>query len=138
MNEPLSSIMSTKLITVGPEASLQEAKQKLSSASIHHLLVVNSEQELLGVITLRDFVKHSNTPDLDGVSVKDVMTTRLAVLEPSDKIGAAAEVFLENLFHAVPIVKDNKLLGIVTTFDVLKYQFDKEYPNNPIQIGRGA
>ena len=130
--------MSTELITVGPEASLREAKQKLSSASIHHLPVVSAEYKLLGVITLRDFVKQGSAADLDNTLVKDVMTARLAVLEPADKIGAAAEVFLENLFHAVPIVTDDKLVGIVTTFDVLKYQFDKEYPNNPIQIGRGA
>ena len=57
------------------------------------------------------------------------MSTRIATLEPSSKIGTAAEVFLENLFHALPIVDDGKLVGIITSFDVLKYSFQKAYPN---------
>ena len=56
------------------------------------------------------------------------MTKRLATLEPDEKIGAAAEVLLEHLFHAVPITLDGDLVGIVTTFDILKYEFSKEYP----------
>jgi CBS domain-containing protein len=57
------------------------------------------------------------------------MTHRIAKLELDDKVGTAAEIFLENRFHALPIVDENDhLLGIVTTFDVLKYEFEKEYP----------
>jgi CBS domain-containing protein len=56
----------------------------------------------------------------------------VATLEPQDKIGSAAELFLENLFHAVPIVKDDELQGIVTSFDIIKYTFHKEYPTQEI------
>ena len=58
------------------------------------------------------------------------MTTKLATLEPSDKVGSAAEIFLEHLFHAVPIVKDGELVGIITSFDVMKYEFRKAYPDH--------
>ena len=64
--------------------------------------------------------------------VRDVMTKKLATLEPTDKIGSAAELFLLNRFHAVPIVVNGDLIGIVTSFDILKYEFKKEYPTQLI------
>lgn len=131
MNEPLSTIMSTNLITVSPEDSLSTAKAKLRSARIHHLPVVDSDMNLKGVISIRDFLKEGLDPGkFDSILVSEVMTSKLAVLEADEKIGAAAEVFLEHLFHAVPIVEGEKLIGIVTTFDILKYEFKKEYPNS--------
>ena len=56
------------------------------------------------------------------------MTKKLAKVESTDKIGTAAEVFMEHLFHALPVVDDGKLVGIVTSFDLLKYEYNKEYP----------
>ena len=57
------------------------------------------------------------------------MTKKIATLTPSDKIGSAAELFLEHLFHAVPIVENGELVGIITSFDVMKYEFQKAYPS---------
>lgn len=50
-------------------------------------------------------------------------------LEPEDKIGTAAELFLDNRFHALPVVSDGYLVGLVTTFDVLRYEFKKNILN---------
>ena len=48
------------------------------------------------------------------------MTTGLAKLEPDDRINVALDVFCVNLFHALPVVKDNELVGILTPFDIIK------------------
>ena len=46
-------------------------------------------------------------------------------------LGVGAEVLMEHLFHAVPIVNEHKeLVGIVTTYDVLRYEYGKEYPES--------
>ena len=59
------------------------------------------------------------------------MTRKLATLEPDQHIGAAAEVLMEHLFHAVPIVNEaGDLVGIVTSYDILRYSYQKEYPEN--------
>ena len=132
MNEPISSIMTTDLITLGPDDTLDRVRAIFLSKRIHHLPVVEGKK-LLGLLTSYDLFKLER-PDtkLDNIKVRDAMTTRLAKLEPQQKIGVAAEVFLENLFHAVPIVENDELVGIVTTFDVLKYNFKKEYPTQNI------
>lgn len=130
MNEPLSTIMTTDLYTVGPDDSLGDARRLLLSHRIHHVPVVEGKS-LVGLITTYDLFKLSYHPnEMDSVKVRDVMTTKLATLEPKDKIGSAAELFLEHLFHAVPIVKDGELKGLVTSFDVMKYEFRKEYPSH--------
>ena len=130
MNEPVSSVMSTDLITVSPEDTLDKVKDIFTSTRIHHLPVVEGDS-IIGLVTTLDLWK-LNKPfeDYPSIDVKSVMTTKVATLEPKSKIGTAAEVFLENLFHALPIVDNGKLVGIITSFDVLQYQFLKEYPNH--------
>ncbi|HLF64982.1 MAG TPA: CBS domain-containing protein [Saprospiraceae bacterium] len=130
MNEPLSSIMTTKLLTAGPNDSLNVVRQILLKHRIHHVPVVE-DKKLVGLVTTYDLFKLSFHPDeTDNIKVREIMTRKLATLEPHDKIGSAAEIFLEHLFHAVPIVKNGELVGIVTSFDVMKYEFKKAYPRH--------
>ena len=131
MNEPLSSIMTKEVVTVGPNDSLDKVRALLLSKRMHHLPVVEGHK-LVGLLTTYDLFKLERSAGLQDVWVKDAMTTKLATLEPHQKVGIAAEVFLENLFHAIPIVEGDKLVGIVTTLDILKYNFRKEYPNQEI------
>ena len=131
MNEPLSTIMTKDLITVGPNDSLDKVRAIFLSKRIHHLPVVDG-QKLMGLLTTYDLFKLERSAGSNQVTAKDAMTTKLATLTPNQKIGVAAEVFLENLFHALPIVENGNLVGIVTTFDVLKYSFRKEYPNQDL------
>jgi CBS domain-containing protein len=128
MNELVSGIMSTNLITVGPEDNLQTVKDILINNRIHHVPVVEGKK-MVGLITTYDLFKlNVDHKDYPRTKVANVMTKRLAFLEPTDKVGTAAEVFMEHLFHALPVVDKGELVGIVTTFDVLKYEYNREYP----------
>ncbi len=133
MNEPISSIMTRKVVTVRPTDTLEAVKEILFFKHIHHIPVVEGHR-LMGIITSYDLVRLGKCQDeYRSIKVGDVMTTKVATLSPDDKIGAAAEVFLENLFHGLPIVNEAKdLVGIITTHDILKYEFHKEYPNHKI------
>jgi len=132
MNEPLSSIMTRNVITVGPDDKLTLARDIFMKNKVHHLPVVHGTK-LLGILTTYDLFKFVRREgDYETTSVKEVMTRHVATLEPEDKVGSAAELFLENRFHAVPIVKEGELKGIVTSFDVIKYEFHKEYPTQEI------
>ena len=133
MNEPLSSIMTRNVITAGPNDKLSVAHEIFMNNRVHHLPIVDG-RKLVGILTTYDMFKfHArNGKHANEAVVRDVMTTHIATLEPEDKVGSAAELFLENLFHAVPIVKEGLLQGIVTSFDVLKYEFRKEYPTQMV------
>lgn len=131
LRAPVSSIMSTRLITVGPQDKLNLVKEIFVTHRIHHIPVVRYTQ-ILGIISKSDFlhfIRGIRKSDYDTMiestrlnhyTAEEIMTKGLAKLEPTDKINVALEVFKENLFHAIPIVDDGKLVGMLTTFDIIR------------------
>ena len=132
MNEPVRTIMTTQVITLSPNSTLGEAREILLKKRIHHLPVVDEQRKLVGLVTSWDIFKLGKSEaDYRSMKVSEVMTRRLATLEPTDKIGSVAGGLMEHLFHAIPIVNaQNELEGIVTSYDLLRYEFKKEYPEN--------
>ena len=128
---PVSSMMTTEVKTVEPEDTMKKVEQVFRENRIHHLPVVE-EGKLLGIVSKSDYLFfkrgfNDQTTDnridefrLKTRKVKDIMTKGIAKLETADRIGVALEIFKENLFHAIPIVDDGKLVGIITTFDIIK------------------
>ncbi|MCB9343687.1 MAG: CBS domain-containing protein [Saprospiraceae bacterium] len=123
--------MTRDLITLGPENTLGEARDILISKHIHHIPIVEG-RKLVGMITSWDMFKLGlSAEDFKGMKIKEVMTTKVATLDPEQHLGAVAEVLTKHLFHAVPIVNDlGELEGIVTSTDLIRYGHTKEYPDN--------
>ena len=129
MNDALSTIMTENVITVAPNDNLMKVRNVFLEHKLHHIPVTQGDNELVGIITTADLWKMEKSyHEYGDMVVSEVMTTKMARLSPSDKIGVAAELFLENRFHAVPIVVAGKLVGIVSSFDVMNYNFRKAYP----------
>lgn len=131
MNEFVPAIMTTNVMTLTPDQTLKDARDLMLAKHIHHLPVCEGKK-LVGMLTSWDFLKLGKTDsELAGIPVKDVMTTKLATLETNQHIGAVAELLMVHIFHAVPIVNDDReLLGIVTSTDLIRYEYEKEYPDN--------
>ncbi len=146
MNSPVSGIMSTKLVTVIPTDGLDRVKKIFEEYNIHHLPVVRST-DLQGMISRSDFDKaikgyrllnghnaEDNIKVLTEFNAEDLMTKHVVKIAPEDKIGVACEIFLENYFHAIPVVnEDGELKGIVTSYDITKRFFQEAYPNQEIK-----
>ena len=131
MNKMVSTIMTTNLVTLNPKSTLLDAQKIFREKHFHHIPICTNGR-LEGVVTTFDLLKVDKSSEhFDKIMVMEIMTRKLAVLNPTDKIGAASIVLLQNRFHAVPVVDDDrKLVGILTTFDLLKYQYQKEYPGD--------
>lgn len=127
--DKITTIMTKDPITVGQDESLGKVDEIFNKNKIHHIPVVLGSK-LVGIVSKSDllFFKrgyNKNQPEIEKIrlsstSVQDIMTTGLATLDIDSKINVALEIFNENLFHAIPIVQDECLVGIVTTFDVIK------------------
>ncbi|MEL6863937.1 MAG: CBS domain-containing protein [Bacteroidota bacterium] len=122
---PVSSIMTEMLYTVNPKDKLRAVKAIFDQHKIHHLPVVRYKK-IVGIISkidLLSFMKgageEENSLRLDHYCAEDIMTKGLAKLEPDDRINVALEVFKKNLFHALPVVENEELVGIVTTYDII-------------------
>jgi acetoin utilization protein AcuB len=127
---PISSIMTKNPICIGANESLAVAEKLFRDHKIHHLPVI-AEGKLVGMVSKSDYLffrhgfshednKAEDEVRLNNYTAKDIMTKKLAKMDPDDKINVALEVFRENLFHAIPVVSDDRIVGIVTTFDILE------------------
>ncbi len=125
MNEQVRRIMTQNPISVNPQDSISTATALLKGSRIHHLPVVDNGNILVGMVTIYDLW---NNQSPDKTSVSDIMSTSTIKITPLDKVGTAAELFLDKRFHALPVVNlRGELKGMVTSFDVLKYEFKREY-----------
>lgn len=129
MNKPVSSIMSKDLITLSSSDALGTAKNIFLTKGIRHIPIVDENQQLLGVVSIFDLIKHEfNQSNFESTTIREIMTLGVAKLLPNDKIGTAAEIFGRGLFHAIPVVNENnELQGIITPKDVLSFLYKKEY-----------
>ena len=121
----VASIMTKDLKTVAPTDSLEAVKAVFDKHNIHHLPVVRYK-EIVGMVSKYDYLgflaglQHSGVePKLQDIKVEQIMTTGLGKLEPTDRINIAIDIFNLNRFHALPVVDNNELVGIVTTHDLI-------------------
>jgi CBS domain-containing protein len=132
--------MTTELVTVRSNDTMEVVHRIFHTSGIHHLPVVGEDGVVVGIISKSDYYSISNAfplfrPDLRDAAnerlfksllVEDVMTRQVATLSPDDSLTVAAGYFKENIFHAIPIVdREGKLVGILTTFDLLSYFFNQ-------------
>ena len=127
---PISTIMTKNVITINSEDSLLSVKKLFFEHGFHHLPVVDDD-EIVGMLSKSDYLFfqrgfNNGTDRFDAFrlkthKVKQIMTTKLATLQSTDRINVALEVFKENLFHSLPVVDDKRLVGIVTTYDIISH-----------------
>lgn len=134
---PVSKFMTTKLVTVVPGDHVFVVKEIFSNHRIHHIPVVRFKK-LVGLVSKADFLHFikgkETTPDaveegnkrLDAYTVEDIMTKGIATLESNERMNVALQLFLENLFHAIPIVDNDELVGMLTTFDIIKLLVEED------------
>lgn len=135
-NVPVSEIMSTKLITVKTDQSLYEAEKLFNRHSIRHIPVVDKNERLVGIISHTDLLRISFS-DLDEsdesivpviyemYSIPQLMTRVPVFVEDNTSIKETAEILAQQSFHSIPVLDKGKLVGIVTTTDMINYLLDQ-------------
>ena len=129
--EPISHIMTKTVVTVNQNDDLRKVVEKLKSNSIRHIPVVNGK-EVVGIISRTDVNRLTFGALFDGQEVVDeaildmltipqVMTSKPKTLSSDTIIKDLASTFVKEEFHALPVVDNGELKGIVTTTDVIKY-----------------
>lgn len=129
MNEEVRRIMTVDPEVVGPDARIDEVTDWMIEKGLQQLPVVEDGQ-LVGMVTTYDLWRHAREPENErGEYIKDIMSTRIIKITPKDKVGTAAELFMDKRFKTLPVVNlRNELKGVVTAFDVLKHILIEEYP----------
>jgi CBS domain-containing protein len=128
----VTSIMTTNVVKINVTDDLTKAEQLFKKHHIRHIPVV-SGNSIVGMLSYTDLLRISFVDaveeDADVVdvtvynmfTVEQVMTKKLVTISPEATIKEAAEILATHEFHALPVVHNQLLVGIVTTTDVIKY-----------------
>lgn len=124
-------IMNTYLMTIPPDTSLQKAKEIIDEKRINHLLVVDKNGDLTGIVSDRDIKQTSASPAtalsvhelnylLTQLTVEQIMSKKIITIPPGTTIERAALIMQKNRINALPVIEDEKLVGIITSSDVMR------------------
>lgn len=140
-NGTLRDIMTTQLKVIRMDTPFEKIKEIFDQNSFHHLPVVDSMNMIKGIVSRNDFTKltyqiSTNTGGkiysqkfYSGTFAHDIMTKNVVVLNPENTIELAASLMMKNLYHAIPVMEDGVLVGIVTSHDLLVYAY---YDTSPV------
>jgi CBS domain-containing protein len=138
-----SDVMVSAVITVGPDASVQDVADLLLQHRISAVPVVGSNGEILGIVSEGDLINRPETHTthrkswwLDALAsneslaaeyvkshsrqVTDVMTRELVTAAPDTPVAEVAALLEKNQIKRVPIVKNGKIVGIVSRANLLQ------------------
>ncbi|HNR32013.1 MAG TPA: CBS domain-containing protein [Candidatus Hydrogenedentes bacterium] len=120
-------VMATNLITVAENTPVQTAMRLIVENDITGLPVVDEEHKLVGIISEKDLLKVLYQPHLGDALVMDIMSTDLITFEEDADLVDVAEAMIEGHFRRVPILRDGRIVGLITRRDILRHVIDTRY-----------
>ncbi|WP_298521506.1 CBS domain-containing protein [uncultured Methanobrevibacter sp.] len=137
INEPIKEIMTRDLITLSNKASIGETIQTMLDNQLGAIPLVDADGKLAGIVTERDIAL-----SLAGISgketVQDYMSPKVFSTTPGTPIGDACKIMVRNGLRRIPVIGGEadiskaakKLLGIITSTDVIRFLNAKELFDN--------
>ena len=128
----VSKIMTKNLVKLNVKDSLTKAESLFKKHKIRHIPVVEGSK-IIGMLSYTDLLRISfadatnddgnevETTIYDMFSLEQVMTNQVVSLQVDNHVKDAAKIFTEAEFHALPVLDNDKLVGIITTTDIIKY-----------------
>jgi len=151
--------MSHPVITIFPEATMQDALDLMRTEHVRRLPVVNKRGQLLGIVTEADLDKASPSEAttlsvweirelVSKVKVEKIMTKEVVSIDDNTPIEEAARIMADSNISGLPVMHENKLVGLITETDLFKIFLELfsardagvrivvEVPREPGQIAR--
>lgn len=128
---PVSEIMTTDLIMLNINDSLEKAEHLFKKYHIRHIPVIKDDK-IVGMLSLTDLLRISfadgafKDEDAEPMvyemfTISQLMASNIESVAPTNTIKEVAEFLAAKEYHALPVVENDKLVGIVTTTDLIKY-----------------
>lgn len=126
--DSVTKVMTKDVVCVTPNQYLLDVKHIYEKDKFHHHIPVVENDKLVGMVSLLDFMYHISGAGISDdhevykkLRVKDILTPNPFYLTTEASIAEVAKVFTKGKFHAVPILENDSVVGIVSTVDVIKY-----------------
>ena len=133
----VKDVMTKKVITIESNKTVSEAAALMAENDVANLIVMDNNMPI-GIVTERDFVRRvmaKNKPSKTKIS--EIMSTPLRVIDPDAPLKEAARRMVRKRIRRLPVIKDNKLVGIITATDFARHLSKKSFTDDILEaIGR--
>lgn len=126
MEATLSDLLKEKDSTIhsaSADISAYECAVKLNQLKMGALLVMDSSQKLMGIISERDILGKivAIGKDPKSVLIENIMTTKLITVQPSTTVHEAMRIMTEHRIRHLPVVDNGKTIGVISIGDITKW-----------------
>lgn len=130
-SKPVGELMTRNILVGHLSNPISETFRLFGEMTFHHLPIVDSKQKVVGIISSHDllkkltnmapFLKDLRDESLNSLlDITEVMTPDPVTIHPYATVEEALEIFSKHHIHALPVIQDDELVGILTTNDVIK------------------
>lgn len=118
----IKDVMTDRIAYIGPDASVAQAAQLMQKHNVGSVPVVD-QQSVVGIVTDRDIVVRgvAHGKDAANTPVSQVMTSEIHSASPEMSLEQAAQIMSEHQVRRLPVVDQNRLVGIVSLGDLATY-----------------
>lgn len=110
--------MNAKIFSVGEKDSLELVLHIMQWNNIHHIPVINNQEEIIGILSRKDIQGVKNDELLIKQTVRDLMKTTIITVRPDQTIQEAKDLMKLNNISCLPVIYKGKLVGIITSNDI--------------------
>ena len=123
MGIKIEELMRKNVVYLTPAQPLEHIKKIFEKNKISALPVIDSDEHVIGIISHKDLIKFTN-PEL---RASDMMTQNVYTIPEYEKVEVAARIMRNHKIHHLVVTKDKKLMGIISSFDLLKLVENHRY-----------
>jgi len=134
--------MSKPVITIHPETSMKDALELMEREHVHRLPVVDKKGKLVGIISERELYKEYPSEAttlsvwelnylLKEITIEKLMTRDVTTVTEDTPLEEAARIMVDKDFSGIPVVRDDKVVGMITETDLFKIFLEMLGARNP-------
>ena len=122
----VGEIMAPDVLCVGPDATLVDAAERMHERRVGAVVVLESDR-LVGILTERDVLRAVATGKVE-CAVSEAMTHGPDTVEADESAGHAAALMIHGGFRHLPVVEDDRVVGMISIRDLVRLSVDDEAP----------
>ncbi len=124
----VKDVMTKNVITIDSNQTILDAYKMYRDNKVGSLVVTDSER-CIGIVTERDLIEKAIDKDLKTTLVKDIMTSNIRTISPSDNLDTASDVMEKYNIKKLPVLYNDNITGIITINDIVhtKPEMTKRY-----------
>ena len=114
----VEEVMNKNVVVAKPTVTLKEAAKVMGEMNMGSLVITEGDK-ILGIVTSTDILKAvGEGKDVDNTTVQDIMSTNVITIQADEDLEKAVEIMINNKIKRLPVMKNEKLVGIITVSDI--------------------